>query len=208
MVQVHLPLPSGPIVKRLRHRPFTAGSRVRIPFGSPERKKPGSYQKIRAFFVSPRGKETNTRREPMGHLGFSYTGLIFLLLLFIPNLLWARYMPKEGDAPEKENRILRILERDDFYGRFLVSLMRVRYCPCWRFSCWACMGRWCGWEGGVDGAVCRDFRHWAYRHPYPAWESAWEGRGCITAFFRFGWKIPVGCAILRGETGKKKRCFV
>ena len=47
----------------------------------------------------------------MGHLGFSYVGLIFLLLLFIPNLLWARYMPKEGDAPEKENRILRILER-------------------------------------------------------------------------------------------------
>ena len=55
----------------------------------------------------------------MGHLGFSYVGLIFLLLLFIPNLLWARDMPKEGDAPEKENRILRILERDDFYGRFL-----------------------------------------------------------------------------------------
>ena len=145
MVQVHLPLPSGPIVKRLRHRPFTAGSRVRIPFGSPERKKPGSYQKIRAFFVSPRGKETNTRREPMGHLGFSYVGLIFLLLLFIPNLLWARICPKRGMHPKKKTVSCASWNGTIFTAVFWVSLMRVRYCPCWRFSCWACMGRWCGW---------------------------------------------------------------
>ena len=29
---------SGPLVKRLRHRPFTAGSRVRIPYESPDEK--------------------------------------------------------------------------------------------------------------------------------------------------------------------------
>ena len=38
MVQVHLPLPCGSFVKRLRHRPFTAGSRVRIPYESPDEK--------------------------------------------------------------------------------------------------------------------------------------------------------------------------
>ena len=33
-VQVRLPLP-GPLVKRLRHRPFTAVTWVRFPYGSP-----------------------------------------------------------------------------------------------------------------------------------------------------------------------------
>ena len=27
----------------------------------------------------------------MGHFGFSYIGLVFLLLLLVPNLLWTRY---------------------------------------------------------------------------------------------------------------------
>ena len=35
MVQIHLPLPVGPLVKRLRHRPFTAETRVRFSYGSP-----------------------------------------------------------------------------------------------------------------------------------------------------------------------------
>ena len=36
-VQVRLPLP-GPLVKRLRHRPFTAVTWVRFPYGSPNKK--------------------------------------------------------------------------------------------------------------------------------------------------------------------------
>lgn len=28
-----------------------------------------------------------------GHLGFSYVGLLFLLLLFIPNLIWTKNKP-------------------------------------------------------------------------------------------------------------------
>ena len=47
MVQIHLPLPylfpfggtNGPLVKWLRHRPFTAATRVRISYGSPGAKK-------------------------------------------------------------------------------------------------------------------------------------------------------------------------
>lgn len=45
-----------------------------------------------------------------GHLGFSYTGLIFLLLLFIPNIIWTRKMP-QGYTSEKGNKILLFLER-------------------------------------------------------------------------------------------------
>ena len=46
----------------------------------------------------------------LGHLGFSYIGLIFLLLLFIPNIIWTRKKP-QGYIPENENKVLLILER-------------------------------------------------------------------------------------------------
>ena len=46
----------------------------------------------------------------LGHLGFSYIGLIFLLLLFIPNIIWTRKKP-QGYSPENENKVLLILER-------------------------------------------------------------------------------------------------
>ena len=29
------------------------------------------------------------------HFGFSYVGLCFLLMLFVPNLLWTKQMPKD-----------------------------------------------------------------------------------------------------------------
>lgn len=46
----------------------------------------------------------------LGHFGFSYIGLIFLLLLFIPNIIWVRRKPKEY-SPKKENFILLCFER-------------------------------------------------------------------------------------------------
>ncbi len=46
----------------------------------------------------------------MGHFGFSYIGLIFLLMLIIPNLIWAKSLPK-GYANQNEARVLVILER-------------------------------------------------------------------------------------------------
>lgn len=45
-----------------------------------------------------------------GNLGFSYVGLLFLVMLFIPNLIWSKRKPQEYTA-EKENRILLFLER-------------------------------------------------------------------------------------------------
>lgn len=45
-----------------------------------------------------------------GNFGFSYIGLIFLLMLFIPNILWARKKPK-GYSAENENKVLVFFER-------------------------------------------------------------------------------------------------
>ncbi len=42
--------------------------------------------------------------------GFSYIGLLFLLLLMIPNLLWSKHQPKDYD-PSHENKFLQVLER-------------------------------------------------------------------------------------------------
>ncbi len=46
----------------------------------------------------------------LGHFGFSYVGFFFLLLLFIPNMLWAGRKPR-GYSPQNENKILALLER-------------------------------------------------------------------------------------------------
>ena len=46
----------------------------------------------------------------MGHFGFSYVGLLFLLALLIPNLFWTRNKPRDYDT-SGENRLLLMLER-------------------------------------------------------------------------------------------------
>ena len=46
----------------------------------------------------------------LGHFGFSYIGLIYMLLIEIPNLIWARHKPK-GYDPSGENKVLLIFER-------------------------------------------------------------------------------------------------
>ncbi len=52
-----------------------------------------------------------------GHFGFSYVGLIFLLMLTIPNLIWTKNQPSGYDF-SNENKILLWLER---IGQVLVS---------------------------------------------------------------------------------------
>jgi hypothetical protein len=43
-------------------------------------------------------------------LGFSYVGLIYLLMLFIPNIFWSKNQPIDYDNA-KENKILLLFER-------------------------------------------------------------------------------------------------
>lgn len=51
--------------------------------------------------------------------GFSYVGAIFLLMLFVPDIIWSKNMPKDYDKYViNENKILLMLER---IGEVLVS---------------------------------------------------------------------------------------
>lgn len=44
--------------------------------------------------------------------GFSYVGLIFLVMLFVPNIIWAKNKPKDYEKYVKnENRVLLVFER-------------------------------------------------------------------------------------------------
>lgn len=53
------------------------------------------------------------------NFGFSYIGLIFLLLLTIPNIIWTKNQPKDyGKYVTNENRILLMFER---IGQVLVT---------------------------------------------------------------------------------------
>ncbi len=46
------------------------------------------------------------------HFGFSYIGLIFLLMLILPNFIWSKNKPKDYDIYVKnESKVLLLLER-------------------------------------------------------------------------------------------------
>lgn len=48
----------------------------------------------------------------LGHLGFSYIGMIYLLMLFTPNLFWKKNKPNGyQELVREENRILLFFER-------------------------------------------------------------------------------------------------
>ena len=55
----------------------------------------------------------------MGHLGFSYVGLVFLLMLTIPNLIWTKHQPKGYDN-SIEHKVLLTFER---VGQVCVTCM-------------------------------------------------------------------------------------
>ncbi len=58
-----------------------------------------------------------------GHFGFSYTGLIYLLMLFIPNIIWTKNLPKNYEKiAANENKILLLFEK---IGQMLVTCSAV-----------------------------------------------------------------------------------
>ena len=53
------------------------------------------------------------------HFGFSYVGLIYLILLMTPNMIWTKNQPKDYEKyVRRENKALLVLER---IGEVLVS---------------------------------------------------------------------------------------
>ena len=52
--------------------------------------------------------------------GFSFVGLLFLVMLFVPNIMWSKYPPEDYEKYSKnENKILLALER---IGEVLVTV--------------------------------------------------------------------------------------
>lgn len=79
--------------------------------------------------------------------GFSYIGLIFLLLLFVPNLFWTKNQPKGYDSTG-ESRGLQLLER---VGEILVTVMVLSFAD-------LNLRPWSGWSWFlVAAAVCMIF---------------------------------------------------
>lgn len=55
------------------------------------------------------------------NLGFSYVGLLYLLMLYIPNIIWSKNLPKDYDKyVGNENKILLIFER---VGEVLLTVL-------------------------------------------------------------------------------------
>ncbi len=61
----------------------------------------------------------------LGNIGFSYIGLIYLVMLFVPNLIWLKRQP-DGykDLAQHENKVLLVLER---IGQVLVVVSAVMF---------------------------------------------------------------------------------
>ncbi len=73
----------------------------------------------------------------MGHLGFSYVGALFLIMLFVPNALWARKKP-QGYSSEHESRILLAFERA---GEVLTTACALIFDD-FNFHGWSCWTWW------------------------------------------------------------------
>lgn len=59
------------------------------------------------------------------NLGFSYIGLIFLVMLMIPNILWTKRRPKDYEIyVQNENKILLLFER---VGEILVTCVSLLF---------------------------------------------------------------------------------
>lgn len=57
----------------------------------------------------------------LDNLGFSYIGLLFILMLTIPNLIWTKHQP-EGYDFKNENKVLLLFER---IGQVFVTILAV-----------------------------------------------------------------------------------
>lgn len=58
-------------------------------------------------------------REMNMHFGFSYVGLVYLVMLMLPNIIWTKNQPKDYEKyAGNENRVLLALER---IGEVVVS---------------------------------------------------------------------------------------
>lgn len=115
----------------------------------------------------------------LGHFGFSYMGVIFLLLLFVPNIIWSKNLP-DGYEPANENRILLIFERA---GQVLTT------CCALIFSDFNVRG-WSNWSWWLIIAVCSMILYEIW------WIRYFRGQRTMMDFYSSLLGIPVAGATL------------
>ncbi|NLT96894.1 MAG: hypothetical protein GXW96_01845 [Christensenellaceae bacterium] len=115
----------------------------------------------------------------MGHFGFSYVGLVFLLMLAVPNIIWAKYKP-EGYTNQNENRTLVIFERA---GQVCVT------CIALIFSDYNIHG-WTTWSFWLIAAFALMvlYEYW--------WIRYFRSKRQLKDFYSSLWGIPVAGATL------------
>jgi len=115
----------------------------------------------------------------MGHFGFSYIGLIFLMMLTVPNLIWIKHKPK-GYTSRNENRVLLFFER---VGQVCV------FCTAPVFSDFNIHG-WSAWSLWLIAAVALMvmYEYW--------WIRYFKSEKKLKDFYSSMWGIPVAGATL------------
>jgi hypothetical protein len=115
----------------------------------------------------------------LGHIGFSYIGLIFLLMLFIPNLIWTKKKPQEYTA-EGENKILLTFER---IGQVLTT------CCVLMFSDFN-LHKWTNWSWWLVAAIICMVMYEIY------WERYFSSERKLADYYRSLFGIPLAGATL------------
>lgn len=116
----------------------------------------------------------------MGHLGFSYIGLLFLAMLMVPNLIWSKNQP-EGYTSEGENKILVLLERAGEVCAVCTLLVFSDLNPRWD------AGFWNLWLIAA-GILMVMYEYW--------WVRYFRSRKRLSDFYSSLWGIPVAGATL------------
>lgn len=115
----------------------------------------------------------------LGHFGFSYVGLSFLVMLFVPNLIWTKRKP-QGYSAESENRFLAALER---IGEVLTT------CCALIFSDFN-LQEWSGWSWWLVAAFVLMILYEIW------WMRYFKSERRLTDFYSSFWGIPVAGATL------------
>ncbi len=128
----------------------------------------------------------------MGHIGFSYVGFLFLLLLFIPNIIWTKNLP-EGYTSKNESKILLLFERT---GEVSVCCCAVLFSD---FN----LHKWSAWSLWLAASVAFMFLYelWWIRY----FRSPKELSDFYSSFLRIpyaGATLPVIAFFLLGIYGK------
>ena len=115
------------------------------------------------------------------NFGFSYVGLIYLLMLMVPNLIWTKHQPKDYDKyVGNENKVLAVMER---IGEVAVSAIVLVFTD---FN----LKPWTNWSWWLVASFALMVLYEIY------WIRYFRSEKTMQDFYRDLWGIPVAGATL------------